>query len=150
MNHETLISSSFCFGISQSMNELVVLPDTAKTLHVIAEINSKLKEMNTVIGLTDLFSQVPRPIVVDLNRVLANDSYPLEMNPQAPSFLSKLKRMGNIVIVTNAVNWNKVMGFLHDSKLWDDEFILITAPQFREFVGPLDAIDNSEKKLLEL
>lgn len=117
--------------------------EVKQTIH---EINLHLKVRRDVVDLFDLFQKIPRPIIVDLNRVLASDTHPLEPNPEAEHFIDQLKQLGTVLIVTKGVSYDRISEFLRRSSLLTDEMILLTSPLYRPFTNPQRYVTDKEKK----
>lgn len=69
---------------------------------------------------------LPRPICVDLNNVLLNNSQPLTVNPEAHQALDTLRSVGNVCIVTTWDAWHDAHDALQAFHLWHEDIILMT------------------------
>lgn len=97
-------------------------------------INKRFRSGGEAHEVLDDIRKFPKPIAVDFNNVIANNSLPLELNPDAPMFLEELGKIGNIFIVTFASNWEVLHDFLAQHGLWKPDMVLMTAPTY-EFVS---------------
>jgi len=88
-------------------------------------INEQLRKGGEIFEVIDHIQSLPRPIVVDFNNVLANNSEPLVVNPAAKEFIDKLLSIGTVIIVTTARDWEPNRKFLADNGLWNDHMVLI-------------------------
>lgn len=73
----------------------------------------------------------PKPIAVDFNNVLANNTSPIVVRPEAASFLLQLREIGNVFIVTSATGWMAVQKIMDQSRIWSDDMVLMTMPNWR-------------------
>ncbi len=88
-----------------------------------------------IVEVTEDLQAIRNPILVDLNHVLANNSLPLVPNPEAAQFLSALRAIGTVLIVTSASDWKLVHQFLQDSQLWTKDLVLITSGNYQSTTG---------------
>lgn len=96
----------------------------------VQEINAHFREGGDASGVVDQLRRFPRPIAVDFNNVIANNAPPLQLNPDAPEFLTQLREVGNVFIVTAADSWVHVQRFFIEHKLWTQDMVLMTYPSY--------------------
>lgn len=128
------------------MSEYDARPGQAEYLQRAASLNDAFRS-----GLpaydADVLSAIRslhRPIVVDFNGILADSSEPLIVNPQAMDFLSRIRKVGDVVIVTTSSGWDGIQSFLDQNGLWTDDLILMVKENWRftqEYAGE-DEEDN--------
>jgi len=73
-----------------------------------------------------ILQKIDKPILVDFNNVLVNNSSELELNPKAKEFITELDKIGQIIVITTATDWNLVHEKLVKFDLWTDKMILLT------------------------
>jgi len=93
-------------------------------------LNEVFKNRTPAYEVLDKIRKYPKPIVLDFNNVLANNSTPLEVNPHARNLLDSLSDVGNVFIVTTARSWEAVHKFLEENKLWKKDIVLMTMPNW--------------------
>lgn len=104
-------------------------------------INEHLKRGGNILEIVDKLQSIPKPIVVDFNNVLANNRYPLTVNPAAKEFIDKLSSIGNVIIATTASGWDIVHDFLENNGLWKEEMILINGGSLENATVPTSSLD---------
>lgn len=106
---------------------------------------------------------IERPILVDFNNVLANNQSKIVPNPYANDFLEKLRRHGDIIIVTSASSYKSVVDILKKGDLWSDDYVLMTRsswefmddygqgkPESHELVREFEQYRNSVGKPIDV
>ncbi len=95
----------------------------------IVEMNRGFREGKSVLDgdMLQYMRRLPRPIVVDFNNVLANNTLPVRHNPEAVDHLNVLREVGNVVIVTSAWDWDAVEKILRKGRMWHKDMTLVTA-----------------------
>lgn len=94
-------------------------------------LNKALKLGVPMYKLVPYMQEFPRPIAVDYNNVIVNNSEPEELNPEAPSFLRALEEIGNVFIVTSHQNREAVQSCLEKYNLWSDNIVLMAFENYR-------------------
>lgn len=97
-------------------------------------LNKYFREDIPAYEVLEDMKKFPRPILIDFNNVIANNRWPLKLNPDASIFLDTLREMGNIFIVTSASGWRQVQGFMVEQGIWHPDMVLMTAPTY-EFIS---------------
>lgn len=90
----------------------------------------------------EILQKIDKPILVDFNNVLVNNSNELELNPQAKEFITELDKIGQIIIITTATDWNLVHETLVKFGLWTDKMILLTKRNFFPEYGDESDIED--------
>lgn len=98
-------------------------------------INTTFRNGGNALDVLRDIRRFPRPIAVDFNNVIANNSAPLELNPDAPGFLQDLRQIGNIFIATSSPDWVDMQRFLKKHNLWSNDTVLMTKPTYA-FIHP--------------
>lgn len=114
----------------------------------IRHVNRTFERGGEAHEVIDDLRMLPRPIAVDFNNVIANNTSPLALNPDARVFLQDLRKIGNVVIVTSASGWKAVQGFLQKHGLWSSDMVLMTGPTY-EFLSQWQETNPKAKKLRE-
>lgn len=110
------------------------------------KLNRRFQENTPAYCVLEDIRLFPRPILVDFNNVISNNSDPLRLNPESPNFLNVLRQIGNIFIVTSASGWKNVQGFMVESRIWHPDMVLMTSPIW-EFITMDDKGNNAGETL---
>ncbi len=78
----------------------------------------------------ELLRTIPKPIVVDLNNVLINNDGPKVPNPEAKELLDRLRKVGTVVICTDATARDRIQKYLTDFGLWQDDIVLMAQQNY--------------------
>ena len=105
--------------------------DAEKLEKAIENINKVFRDGKEAYEVIYYLRMLPRPIVVDFNNVIANNIPPFALNPYAINFLKDLRDIGNVVIVTSAIGWKWIQGFLKKHGLWSNDMVLMTAANYK-------------------
>lgn len=98
---------------------------------VISKINLACSQGETVENLADLFRQIPVPICVDWNNVIANNETLLRLNPAAVKLLAELRKLGTVIIVTTASDYNVLVDFFKTHKIFSEDMIFLVKPNYK-------------------
>lgn len=94
-------------------------------------VNGEFQHGVEAYAILPFIRALPRPICVDLNNVLLNNSYPLTVNPEAHRALNTLRSVGNVCIVTTWDAWHDAHDALQKFHLWHENIILMTYPTWQ-------------------
>lgn len=123
----------FSPAVKAAIEEQLRVPETELEKAAL-RINRKFRKGGEAHEVLDDIRQFPKPIAVDFNNVIVNNTHPLQVNPEAKVFLEGLHEVGNVFIVTSAPGWEAVNDFLVEHGLWKPEMVLMTAPAY-EFIS---------------
>jgi hypothetical protein len=102
---------------------------------LVSLLNKSFENGASCCDFVEEISQFQKPIIVDFNNVLVNNCYPLVLNPDAPQFLKQIQSVGNVFIVTTAMDWTGVKTVMENFNIWNSEMILLTYPNYQELVA---------------
>lgn len=111
-------------------------------------VNSELSKGKSAYRVLSLIRAFPQPIVVDFNNVIANNTDPLRLNPDAPEFLEELRKIGTVFIVTAAGSWTAVQEFLAENEVWSPVTVLLTKSNYRFMEEPEGHQEHHERSIL--
>lgn len=98
---------------------------------IISKINLACSQGETVEHLADLFRQIPVPICVDWNNVIANNESLLRLNPGAVKLLAELKKLGTVIIVTTASDYEVLVDFFKVHNIFSEDMIFLAKPNYK-------------------
>ena len=90
-----------------------------------SELNEHLRSGTGIAELSDLLRQVVRPILVDFNNVLVDNTSKYVPNMKALAPFAELQKIGTVVVLTAAGPWSAVHRALCRSGFWTSYVILI-------------------------
>jgi len=102
-----------------------------------AELNEQLRSGTGIAELSDLLRKVVRPILVDFNNVLVDNTSKYVPNMKALAPFAELQKIGTVVVLTAAGPWSAVHRALCRSGFWTSYVILITAKNFERYSDPV-------------
>ena len=99
-----------------------------------SELNELFKQGCDLVDASGLLRQLPNPILVDFNNVLINNEIPFIPNPDALAPFQELKKLGTVIVLTTADDWEAVHALLQKFGYWSNDIILITSPSYEELM----------------
>ncbi len=117
-------------------------PIEQKEITLATQLNTAFKKEELIDQYKKTLQSIDKPILVDFNNVLVNDDYELEPNPYAKEFITELEKVGQVIVITKAENWDFVNKKLVEFGLWTNKMVLITKENFY--------IDNLDRSRYEI
>ncbi|MBU1033698.1 hypothetical protein KKI22_01980 [Patescibacteria group bacterium] len=99
-----------------------------------SELNELFKQGCDLVDASELLRQLPNPILVDFNNVLVNNLIPFIPNPDALVPFQELKKIGTVIVLTTAGDWESVHELLQKFGYWSNDVILIASPSYKELI----------------
>lgn len=112
------------------------------------QLNESFKNGLDIIDTTELLRKIEKPILIDFNNVLVNNSQPSIPNPSAIQPFNELEKIGNVVVLTTAGNWEKTHERLNEFHFWSNKTILIAAPNYVDVIDSGKKMSPEHKKLI--
>ncbi len=106
-------------------------PEDLSPKQIAQIVNGEFRSGQDAYHVLPLIRALSRPVCVDLNNVLINNSDPVVANPEASRFLNILRSTGNVFIVTTADSWQYQHDHLQRFRLWHEDMILMTYPTWQ-------------------
>lgn len=111
------------------------------------ELNEAFRNGKAMSEMTNLLQKLEKPILVDFNDVLANNSRPIVGNPEALAPFQKLKKIGTPVIITTAKGWAGIKQILEEYAFWSDDVVLITRENYSDDLEWSEFSSEENKKI---
>ncbi len=105
-----------------------------KEQSISSELNELFRQGCDLVDASELLRQLPNPILVDFNNVLVNNEIPFIPNPDALAPFQELKKIGTVIVLTTADDWEAVYALLQKFGYWSDDVILIASPSYEELM----------------
>lgn len=101
-------------------------------------LNEAFKQGRSITEVAELLQQIHNPILLDFNNVLVNNEQPITPNPDALAPFQELKKVGTVIVLTTATNWEEVQKLLQEFGYWSDDLILINSPSYANLIDMCD------------
>ncbi|MCL5431911.1 MAG: hypothetical protein M1484_02290 [Patescibacteria group bacterium] len=120
-------------------------------------LNKELGKKTPAYKLLPEIRAFPKPILVDYNETLVgNSEAPLVANPEASSFLDRVRETGTVFVLTSNMHPDRVHTTLERLDLWRKGMIVMTPPNYDflialeeaywgQYQGPAAVLQAAEK-----